>query len=74
MFDIDIQNIVSLKSCQCRLSRIVLNHIGAVFLVSVYLMRKASETGQTLYQVKHRLVSEYLSQQLKSPALKISAA
>ena len=63
-----------LEKCQGRLSRIVRNHIGSAFLVWVYLMRKASETGQTLYQVKHGLLSEYLCEQLKSPALKISAA
>ena len=31
-------------------------------------------TGQTLYQVKHGMLSEYLRQQLKSPMLKIKAA
>ena len=38
---------------QCRLPRIVRNHIAAAFLVWIHLMRKASEKGQTLYQVKH---------------------
>ena len=37
-------------------------------------MRKAHETTQTLYQVKHGWLSEYLCQQLKSPMLKIDAA
>ena len=58
----------------CRLARIVRNHIGAALLVWVHLMRKAYETGQTLYQVKHGMLSEYLRQQLKSPMLKINAA
>ena len=38
------------------------------------LMRKAYEKGQTLYQVKHGMLSEYLCQQLKSPLLKIGNA
>ena len=37
-------------------------------------MRKAQETGQTVYQVKHGLLSEYLCQQLKSPAFKFKDA
>ena len=37
-------------------------------------MRKANETGQTVYQVKHGLLSEYLCKQLKSPAFKFKAA
>lgn len=37
-------------------------------------MRKVYETGQTLYQVKHGMLSEYLRQQLKSPIRKIKAA
>lgn len=73
-FHREAKQLTGLDKCQCRLSRIVRNHIGSAFLVWIYLMRKASETGQTLYQVKHGLLSEYLSEQLKSPALKISTA
>ena len=40
----------------------------------VDLMRKVYETGQTPYQVKHGMLSEYLRQQLKSLTLKIKAA
>lgn len=47
----------------------VRNHIASAFLVWVHLMRKAYETGKTLYQVKHGLLSEYLRQQLKPPAI-----
>ena len=73
-FHREAKQLTGLGKCQCRLSRIVRNHINAAFLVWVYLMRKAHETGQTLYQVKHGLLSEYLCQQLKSPALKFKAA
>ena len=73
-FHREAKQLTGLEKCQCRLPRIVRNHIAAAFLVWVHLMRKAYETGQTLYQVKHGLLSEYLSQQLKSPMLKINAA
>ena len=73
-FHREAKQLTGLEKCQCRLPRIVRNHISSAFLVWVHLMRKASETGQTLYQVKHGLLSEYLAEQLKSPALKIRAA
>ena len=68
------KQLTGLERCQCRLPRIVRNHISAAFLVWIHLMRKAHEAGQTLYQVKHGLISEYLCQQLKSPTLKIQTA
>ena len=68
------KQLTGLEKSQCRLPRIVRNHISAAFLVWIHLMRKAYETGQTLYQVKHGLLSEYLSQQLKSPTTIIMAA
>ncbi len=65
----EVKQLTGLQNCQCRLARIVRNHIASAFLVWVHLMRKAYETGKTLYQVKHGLLTEYLCQQLKSPAI-----
>lgn len=73
-FHRESKQLTGLEKCQCRLPRIVRNHIASAFLVWVYLMRKAHQTGQTLYQVKHGWISEYLCQQLKSPTLKIQTA
>ena len=73
-FHREAKQLTGLEKCQCRLSRIVRNHISSAFLVWVHLMRRAQETGQTVYQVKHGFLSEYLCQQLKSPALKFKAA
>lgn len=70
----EAKQLTSLEDCQCRLARVVRNHIAAAFLVWVHLMRKAYETGKTLYQVKHGLLSEYLCQQLKAPMIKIADA
>ena len=73
-FHREAKQLTGLEKCQCRLPRIVRNHIAAAFLVWIHLMRKASEKGQTLYQVKHGLISEYLCQQLKSPTPIIATA
>jgi hypothetical protein len=55
-----------------RLARI--NHIGCAILVWIRLKQVAEETAQTIYQVKHGLLSEYLRQQLKSPSIKMMLA
>ena len=73
-FHREAKQLTGLENCQCRLPRIVRNHIASAFLVWVHLMRKAYETAQTLYQVKKGLLSEYLCQQLKSPMIKIADA
>ena len=66
-FHRESKQLTGLESCQCRLPRIVRNHIAAAFLVWGHLMRKT-------YQAKHRLLSEYFCQQLKSPMIKIADA
>ena len=53
LFHREAKQLTGLENCQCRLARIVRNHIASAFLLWVYLMRKVYETGKTLYQVKH---------------------
>ena len=73
-FHREAKQLTGLEKCQCRLARIVRNHIACAFLVWIRLMRQAYETGQTLYQVKYGMLSEYLRQQLKVPTLKMDIA
>jgi hypothetical protein len=68
------KQLTGIERCQCRLARIVRNHIGCAILVWVRLKQVAYETGQTIYQVKYGLLSEYLRQQLKSPSIKMMLA
>jgi len=60
-----------LERCQCRKARIQRNHIACAFLVRVRLKELTTETGRTIYQLKHGLLSNYLIQQLKNPSLKL---
>jgi hypothetical protein len=62
------------EGCQCRKARIVRNHIACTILVCVRLKQIANETKQTVYYLKHGRLSEYLRQQLKSPAIQIALA
>ena len=68
------KQLTGLEHCQCRLARIQRNHIGCALLVWTRLNQLASKTGQTLYQLKHGLLDDYLIQQLKNPAIQFAPA
>lgn len=68
-FHRETKQLTGLESCQCRKARIVRNHIGCAILVWVRLKQVACETKQTIYKVKHGLLSDYMRQQLKSPTV-----
>ena len=73
-FHRETKQLTGIEGCQCRKARIVRNHIGCAILVSVRLKQVAHETHQTIYQVKHGLLSDYLRQQLKSPTVQMRLA
>lgn len=73
-FHRETKQLTGLEGCQCRLARIIRNHIGCAILVWIRLHQVAQETQQTIYQVKHSLLDDYLRQQLKSPAIRMSLA
>ena len=63
-----------IEYCQCRKARIQRNHIGCAILVWVRLKKVAQESARTIYQVKHDLLSDYMREQLRSPAIKMHLA
>ena len=63
-----------LEVCQCRKARIQRNHIACAFLVWARLKHLATETGRTVYQLKHGLLDDDLIQQLKNPSLSMTFA
>lgn len=73
-FHRETKQVTGIEGCQCRKARIVRNHIGCAMLVWIHLKRIAQETKQTIYQVKHGLLDDYLRQQLKSPSIKMCLA
>ncbi len=68
------KQVTGLEACQCRKARIQRNHIGCALLVWVRLNALATQAGQSLYQLKHGLLDDYLCQQLQRPSLKMSFA
>ncbi|MEH2408908.1 transposase, partial [Nostoc sp.] len=68
-FHRELKQLTGVESCQCRKGRIQRNHIACAILVWLRLKDLAYKTGQTIYQIKHGLLSNYLVQQLKRPAV-----
>jgi hypothetical protein len=68
-FHREIKQISGIESCQYRKARLQRNHIACAMLVWIRLKNLTYQTGQTVYQLKHRLLSNYLIQQLKRPSL-----
>lgn len=73
-FHREIKQLTGIESCQCRKARIQRNHINCAMLVWLRLKQLAYSTGQTVYQLKQALLSNYLIQQLKRPTLTITLA
>jgi hypothetical protein len=71
-FHREIKQLTGIESCQCRLARLQRNHIACAMLVWVRLKSLAYQSGQTIYQIKHNLLSNYLIQQLKRPDIRMS--
>lgn len=63
------KQLTGIGDCECRLNRSQRNHLCCAMLVWVCLKNLAYQTGQTVYQLKHGLLSDYLRQQLRSPAI-----
>lgn len=63
------KQLTGIEACQCRINRSQRNHILCCILVWVCLANKAQQTGQTLYQVKKNIFSDFLMQQLRTPLI-----
>jgi hypothetical protein len=66
------KQVTGIGACQCRRERILRNHIGCAMLVWVRLKQVATQTGQTIYQVKQGLLDDYMRQQLHTPTIQMA--
>jgi len=73
-FHRETKQVTGIEACQCRKERIQRNHIGCAVLVWVRLKQLAYQTGQTLYAIKHNLLDEYMTQQLRNPTVRMTLA
>ncbi len=70
----EIKQLTGIESCQCRKARIQRNHIACALLVWTRLKHLSYQYGQTVYQLKRGLLSDYLIQQLKNPSIRMTFA
>ena len=73
-FHRELKQLTGLEACQCRKARIQRNHIACALLVWTRLKTIAYQSGQTIYQIKHGMLSNYLIAQLKQPAIEMVLA
>ncbi len=71
-FHREIKQITGIESCECRKSRIQRNHISCAMLVWIKLKEIAYQTKRTVYDLKNRLLDDYLIQQLKHPTIQFA--
>jgi IS4 transposase len=70
-FHREIKQLTGIEACQCRQARIQKNHLACALLVWTFLAKVAKTVSQTVYQLKANLLSDYLTQELKYPSLKL---
>ncbi len=61
------KQVTGIGKCECRINRSQRNHISIAMLVWVRLKEIASRLKITIYQVKERLLQNYMIQQMKNP-------
>lgn len=71
-FHREIKQLTGIELCQCRKARLQRNHIACAMLVWLRLKNLAYRTSQTVYKIKHDLLSNYLIEQLKRPQIVMS--
>jgi hypothetical protein len=58
-FHRELKQLTGLEACQCRKARIQRNHIAWALLVWTRLKAITYQSGKTIYQIKHGMLSDY---------------
>jgi hypothetical protein len=73
-FHRELKQLTGVEACQCRKARVQRNQIACALLVWSRLKAIAYNTGRTIYQIKHGMLSDYLIEQLKNPSVQMMLA
>jgi hypothetical protein len=65
----ELKQLTGIERCQCRKQRAQRNHFACCYHAWFSLKVIAKKIGQTLYQVKHNLWSDYLRNELRNPRI-----
>jgi len=60
----ELKQLTGIEKCQCRKARAQRNHIACAMLAWVNLKRAAYKLGQTIYQLKQKLLDEYIKSKI----------
>jgi hypothetical protein len=64
-----LKQLTGSEKCQCRAARAQRNHLACCYQAWVSLKVKAKELGQTLYDLRSSLFSDYLWAELRHPRI-----
>lgn len=73
-FHRELKQLTGIEKCECRKQRIQRNHIACAIVVWIKLKELAYKTQQTVYQIKKKLLSDYLIAELKNPSVSMASA
>lgn len=65
----ELKQLTGSEKCECRKARSQRTHLACCYLAWLSLKVKASELSQTLYQLQHDLLSDYLRAELRCPRI-----
>lgn len=68
-FHRETKQLTGIERNQCRTNRSQRNHICLAIQVWLFLSEKAHACGTTVYRIKHQLLDEYMTEQLRNPRL-----
>jgi len=73
-FHRDLKQLSEVGKWQCRKAGIQRDHIACAVLVWVRLAAIATKACTTVYRIKHKMLSEYLRKELRSPFVRMRFA
>lgn len=73
-FHRELKQLTGVEKCQCRKARMQRNHIACAILVWIRLKAAAKQAAVTMYQLKRGMLSKYLREELRSPAIRMGFA
>lgn len=71
-FHRELKQLTGIAKCQCRKERIQRNHILAAMLVWNHLKNLAYKLETTIYKLKHKLLDDYMHQQMQQPTISMT--
>jgi len=69
----ELKQLTGMERCQARKQRSQRNHVACAILAWVHLWERAQPLAITVYQVKERLLDDYLMHQLRTPTIAVCA-